>query len=298
MALISLTTSRPPRRGVALLLALAMIVLIVPVALGFTQRALLAGMDERVSEQGQVADSIRTQLEAGPLQNWLSTESGKVALPVEAPTPRVDVLHEHWEFDDCEYEVRITAWDQCGMAPWEVIATGSPLRAAVPARILERARPVASDRPRSKPLGLDQVAQFTLDAGGPVLPSAFPSPDERDASSPGAWIATHPVGEYGSINVNTAPLPLIQAAFGQSGRGGIELILAARREGRVGPLPAAVVAEDAGAQLNAKVQLIGASACWALRIDVRVGLVRRSWWSVYRQSSGRWECVQRLVIPD
>ncbi len=298
MAVTSLKPSHlgPPRRGVALLLILAMIVLIIPVAVGFTQRSLLAGLEERISGQEQVADSIRAQVESGSLQNWLSTESGKVVLDVEATTPRVDVLGEHWQFDDCTYEIRVTAWDQCGMASLGSIKAGSPLRAAIPGAILERVN--AADMPQSESLGLDQFGLDPIELDRSVLRSAFPAPDESDVLSVGAWIATHPVGEHGSINVNTAPIPLIEAALARAGRGGIELILAARREGRVVPLPAVVVGEDVGADSTSTVRLVGASACWAVRIDVRVGLARRSWRSVYRQSSGRWECVQRLVIPD
>lgn len=182
------------------------------------------------------------------------------------------------------------------MAPLASIKAGSSLRTAIPGGILERVN--AADAPQSGSVGLDQFGLDPIDLDRSALRSAFSAPDENDAFSVGAWIATHPAGENGSINVNTAPLPLIEAALAQAGRGGIELILAARREGRVVPLPAAVIGEDTGADSSSAVRLVGASTRWAVRIDVRVGLARRSWWSVYRQSSGSWECVQRLVIPD
>ncbi|MCC6909702.1 MAG: hypothetical protein IT430_17335 [Phycisphaerales bacterium] len=293
MALNSFTTSCPRRRGVALLLVLAMLVLIVPVAVGFTQRALLASVEERVSEQGRVADSIRAQLEAGPLQKWLSTESSKVVLDLEATSPRFDVLNERWQLGDSIYEVRITGWDQCGMAPLGSIKAGSPLRAAIPSGILERVN--AADAPQAEPVGLDQFALDLSELDRSALRSAFPAPDEDDVLSVGAWIATHPVGENGSINVNAAPLPLVETALAAAGRGGIEVIVAARSEGRLAPLPRAL--ENDNSSVSAP-RLVGSSSAWGVRIDVRVGSVRRSWWVVYRQSSGRWECVQRLVIPD
>ncbi len=68
------------RRGVALLLVLAMIILIVPVAVGFTQRAVIASLEQRLSAQEEIAGSIRAQLESGPLQTWLagvSSSSGR-----------------------------------------------------------------------------------------------------------------------------------------------------------------------------------------------------------------------------
>ncbi len=294
----SLTRLASRRRGVALLLVLAMIILIVPVAVGFTQRAVLANLEQRLSAQEQVAGSVRAQLEAGPLQTWLAEESGKVVVGPEAHTPRVEVLNEKWRHDECAYEVRITAWDQCGMAPRSALTAGSPLRAAVPGGILERFDQAESDPRRSEPAGLDQfgIGPFAMDHS--ALRSAFPSPDEEDVLSVGAWIATHPVGDSGSINVNTAPLPLIEAAMAAAGRGGIEAIIAARREGRVAPLPRALERENQASKSHQAPRLVGASPSWAVRIDVRVGSSRRSWWSVYRQSSGRWECVQRCVIPD
>lgn len=295
MAVISLTKSRPDHHGVALLLVLAMLVLIIPVAVGFTQRGLLATVEERVSEQGRVADSIRAQLEASPLQKWLSTESSKVVLDLEATSPRVDVLHDRWQIDDSVYEVRVTAWDQCGMAPLASIRAGSPLRAAIPGGILERIN--AADAPQAEPVGLDQLGLGPFELERSALRSAFPTPDEDDVLSVGAWIATHPVGENGSINVNTAPLPLVEAALAAASRGGIEIIVAARSEGRLAPLPRALDRDNSSVSGPAP-HLVGSSSAWSMRIDVRVGSVQRSWWAVYRQTSGRWECVQRLVIPD
>jgi len=286
------------RRGVALLLVLAMIILIVPVAVGFTQRAVIASLEQRLSAQEEIAGSIRAQLESGPLQTWLAAESGKVVLDPEAKTPRVEVLNEKWRLDDCAYEVRLTAWDQCGMAPWNALTAGSPLRAAVPGGILERFDTAESGSRRSEPAGLDQFASVPFTVDHSALRSAFPSPDEEDVHSVGAWIATHPVGDGGSINVHTAPLPLIEAVAAATGRGAIEAIIPARREGRRVPLPGAVEGSDRGAASGHAPRLVGASSSWAVRVDVRVGTARRSWWSVYRQTSGQWECVQRLVIPD
>lgn len=288
------------RRGVALLLVLAMIVLIVPVAVGFSQRAVLANLEERISVQDRVAGSIRVQLEAGPLQSWLAQESGKVVLDLEAKTPRVEVLHERWNLDNQVYEVRITVWDQCGMVPLAALTAGSPLRAAVAGGVLERLDQGAHAALPSEPVGLDQFglrsSQFVL--GHAPLRSAFPSADDEDVLSVGAWIATHPMGDSGSINVNTAPLPLIEAAMSSAGRGGIEAIITARQEGQRAPLPAADRADNRGGASSHTPRLVGTSSSWALRIDVRVGAVQRSWWCVYQQTSGRWECVQRLVIPD
>jgi hypothetical protein len=203
------------------------------------------------------------------------------------------VLNERWQLGDSIYEVRITAWDQCGMAPLASIKTGSRLRAAIPGGILERIN--AAEAPQTERFGLDQFGLGPFELERSAFRSAFPTPDEDDVLSVGAWIATHPVGENRSINVNTAPLPLVEAALAAAGRGGIEVIVAARSEGRLAPLPRAL--EHDNSSVSAP-RLVGSSSVWGVRIDVRVGSVQRSWWAVYRQTSGRWECVQRLVIPD
>ncbi len=288
------------RQGVAILLVLAMIILIVPVAVGLSQRAVLVHLEQRISVQDRVAGSIRAQLEAGPLQSWLLEESGRVVLDLEAKTPRVEVLHEQWSLDGQVYDVRITAWDQCGMVPLGTFTARSPLRAAVPGAIIERLDQSAHAAPRGEPAGLDQLGVHSnqLVVGHAGRRSAFPSPDEEDVLSVGAWIATHPVGVSGSINVNTAPLPLIEAAMSSAGRGGIQAIISARREGQRAPLPASGRADNRGSTSSHAPRLVGASGSWALRIDVHVGAVQRSWWCVFQQTSGRWECVQRLVIPD
>lgn len=288
------------RRGIALLLVLAMLVLIVPLAVGMAQRASLTALNDRLTQHEVMAGALREQIESGPLATWLNRESSRIILPPEVRMPRVEVLRESWVLDDVEYEVRLTAWDQCGMAALQPIRSGSPLRSAVPAAVLRRLDTSATAI-LSEPFGLDQFSapvDSIASIPGGVL-SAFPMAGDADVHSIGAWVATHPVGSAGSINVNTAPLPLIETAMSQAGRGGIDVILNARREGRLAALPAAATSTSGDQQRSGEApRLVAVSSSWSVRIDIRVGTARRSWWTVHRQSSGRWECVQRCVIPD
>lgn len=289
------------RRGIALLLVLALLVLIVPLAVGLAQRASVAALNDKVTHHEVMAGSLREQIESGPLATWLSRDSSRIVLPPEARTPRVEILRESWVLDDVECEVRLTAWDQCGMAPLHLVRNGSPLRSALPAAILQRLD-ASAWATLSEPFGLDQFSapvDSTAFIPGGVL-SAFPSGGDADVHALGAWVTTHPVGSSGSINVNTAPLPLIEAVMSQAGRGGIEVILSARREGRLATLPAAAATSRGSDQQRSgeAPRLVSVSSTWAVRIDVRVGTAQRSWWTVHRQSTGRWECVQRCVIPD
>jgi hypothetical protein len=99
------------------------------------------------------------------------------------------------------------------------------------------------------------------------------------------------------INVNTAPVPLLEAALRAGGRSGLEQILQARaahRRFQPGRLDqGATPANASGAP-----ELVSSSPSWAFRIDAHAGPVRRSWWAVYQRSSSSWECVQRLTIDD
>ena len=99
------------------------------------------------------------------------------------------------------------------------------------------------------------------------------------------------------VNVNTAPIELLEAACRATGRGGVETILAARAADTpagVDPGPARERRGAAGRTLG----LVGSSSAWAFRVAARVGPVARSWWSVYIRSESSWECVQRLAITD
>jgi type II secretory pathway component PulK len=77
------TRTNPKRRGVALLLVLAAVVLIIPLTAGLARQAAAARLDERLARQAHSADSLRSALERGPLAQWLAEQSAHVVLPVE-----------------------------------------------------------------------------------------------------------------------------------------------------------------------------------------------------------------------
>ena len=144
----------------------------------------------------------------------------------------------------------------------------------------------AFDIPEGAPFGLD-----LLMADGK---SPFPvgGADGAETLSAGAYVATHN-GDF-FLNVNTAPLPLIEVSLRLLGRGGLEQIIQARSEGKFfveSVVPGSKSSSD-------EPRLVSVSNAWAFRIDVRVEGVRRSWWVVYRRESAAssWRCVQRLAI--
>ena len=115
-----------------------------------------------------------------------------------------------------------------------------------------------------------------------AAPPEEPPAAKRTGHEPalGACVATH---NPGSVNVNTAPMKLVDAALRQAGRGGIEQILQARTEGK----QASVADEGRGRRGSSRLAILGTSTAWAFRIDGGVGPLTRSWWAVYEPGHDR-----------
>lgn len=307
----------PTRRAAALLLVLATLIVAITAAATLARLASTAKTQRVAATRTIVADDLLRATHP-PILAWLASKSSTVVLPPEATSPQVQVLHDVWIIDAIEHELRITAWDQCGMVPISVARSGSPLRLALPAevkRVLDQVT-IRSDQTPGldlflaarhtdgtigifpKPTGSEPlVFQRTggKDSSPPVQSESIPpgtSASEPSAVGLGAYLATH---NPGRINVNTAAMELVEAALRLAGRGGLEHIVAARTQGRLASLSALSPTADPH---SAAPRIAARSNTWAFRIDLRVGMLRRSWWAVYRQSRSDWECVQRLAIPE
>ncbi len=297
------------RRGVALLIVLATLALVATASVSLLQRAVTARVGWDFAHNTVEADDLVDAAQE-PIHHWLTAMSASVVLAPEVDIPRIEILHDAWQIDGVTFELWINAWDQCGMVPATVARSASPLRSCLPGsvrRVLDR-----TDLPRGQGLGLDYyITETQSDSSMPVFPTGsgsqptwFGAGNERrdaalvDSEAPppaavGAYLATH---NNNSINVNTAPRDLVEAALRAAGRGGSDAILNARADGRsasVSGLPATGQADSSAPRI------VGASNAWAIRVDVRVGALQRSWWSVYvKQRSNQWERVQRLAIPE
>ena len=268
--------------GAALLLALATTVLIAVTGASLARLATTARVQRDMSRRNAIADDLLRQVEP-PIQHWLA-RAEEVVLPEEAEEPRVVVLRETWTAGALRCELAVTAWDQCGLVPYALARAGSPLRLTLPDEVralLDRAR-----LPAGQPPGLD-----VFDERG-TAPGPYP-PSSRTGSTTlalGALVATH---NHRSCNVATAPLPLVEQALRLAGRGGLQQIRAARRAGKKPP-----IAGSAGRNARRGTpQIVAESDAWAFRIDIQVGALRRSFWSVYTGGASNWRCVQRLVLP-
>lgn len=311
-----MTNYNPPiRRGAALLIVLAALILTVTASVSLARLASTTKMQRTLDRAAILADDLLRATEAAIIE-WLESESAQVVLPPEVEAPRIGVLHDTWSDGKCAYELDITAWDQCGMVPINLARSGSPLRLALPADV-RHALDQVKIKPNEPP-GLDlflanldatdnQMSVFPrADSTEPLVfvdalnPASREDEDPQQPSSKtppiplavGAFVATH---SGRRINVNTAPADVVKQALRVAGRGGFELVLAARAEGRsvpLGDLP------SSSSSNRAAPQIVGSSSAWSFRIDVQVGPLRRSWWAVYVKSRSTWECVQRLAIAQ
>jgi hypothetical protein len=257
-------------------------------------------LERRVRTDAQFAQDLAAGAEV-IARDWLTHESESIVLSPDASVPAVAVLDEHFDLQGKPVALKVVAWDQCGLVPVAFAAAASPLRLALPddaahqADLLSRA---------CAPLGLDEL----LDANTGTSP--FPNVDvtrghdedrslrvllkDETTKAAGAWLGIRP-SNSATLNVHTARKDVLEAAFRDAGRGGLEEVLAARAEHR--KTAVAHNAEAKSADSARRIELVGTSDTWAFRIDVEVGSVRASFWTVFLNKGGSWEREQRLFIP-
>jgi len=301
------------RRGAAMLLALAVLVISMTLAATIASVTSRDQLTREVNVDRSNADWLLASAERR-IDHWLTHKAASVVLPTDVTGPSVAITHDIIVIDEnTSAEILITAWDQLGMIPMSHVVSGSPLRTLVPSEFLSTLD-AAMDGDDEK-IGLDLFIQSDEQHVIPVrvFPEALPGATvvfgaDRQASARvqttrtqdlhvmGAFIATHPGGEAPAINVNTAPVSLVEHALRMAGRSGIDLIVHARMEGKPAPIADLLVLETDGAD-DSRIRLAGESRCWAFRVDLRVNRVQRSWWLVYeRRGRSKWRCVQRLLI--
>lgn len=295
------------RRGVALLVVLAVLVVAITATAGAARLSIASRAHVVVRADADLAAAIMVGAE-GAIQRFLGVQSTRVVLPPDAPGPLVLVLDDRFGVDGRAACISITAYDQCGMVPWGAARRGSPLRSAMEEPILRSWDAHPQEHGHA---GLDTLVASARAEGA----RAFPDPARVAGRSLGDSLATHnpdpdelggplpPAG--GLININTAPRSLLAAALRAAGSSGLDEILRARARGEQAPIPASQAEtgrrsrDGPGGPASATaIRLVGESDAWAFRVDVEVGSVRRSWWCVYRAAGSEWRCVQRVAITD
>lgn len=293
-------TPRGRRRGAALLFVLAALALLMPVCLGLSRTVATAGLSKRVEEDVRLVEDLLIAAD-GPIQEWLADEAGSLVLAPDAPYPAALVLHDRFDSNGVDRELTIVAWDQLGLVPLALTRSASPLRLTLPRDVTAR----LDQGPRDEEYpGLDwfvggaEGGKSHSESPFPPRPEVLLSGEECELRWPsssstrvGMSIATH---GSGAINVSTAPAPVVDAALRELGRGGLDLILDARRKGESAPVPPARA--TARRDERPAFELASSSDCFAFRIDARAGRASRSWWSIYRLQEGKWRLEQRLLI--
>lgn len=271
------------RRGVALLLVLATLLVVSTAALLLVRTRATASLGRRIDDRTVAIDDAITAAE-GRIAAWLQNEAATAVVDPDAPSIEIPILDDLIVLEGVATRIRVAAFDQQAMLPWDDARSGSPLRMALPAAVSARLR----DRPegrRTSP-GLDllplprpgEAPTFPRISPGPpdAMPIAFGAGTQAEpagvessklfdsqttapAASPavGAWLATH-APSPAAINVNTAPIELLDAAMRRLGRGGLEPIIEARRARRHTAL-AAPTATAGGAGPGARSSVRGQS---------------------------------------
>jgi len=276
------------RRGIALLLVLASLAVAVSAAAVLAGVALHARVHAGLVGEERVSDGLLRASEWA-IRDWLQRHAGRVVLSPDNTSPRFRVLDDSLDISGRVWRVTITAFDQCGMVSWGARCTD--VDSVLPEDVLARFASIDEDA-RRRP-GLD-LLHAVRSHGRPT----FPTSSGTGFSASGELLATHnPVleGRAPLLNVNTAPVALLDAVYRANRRAGIDAIIDARATGRVAS-PGATTGDS---EPTGTVPLpVAMSTAWAFRIDCSAGGVRRSWWSIYVDSGSDWERVQRLAIVE
>lgn len=270
------------RRGLALLVVLAFLAATSAAVVSAARVAL----DARQSHEVAIAACEAIELHHAAedvIAFWLNRQARRLTLPADCAAPAIVIVQE--DLGDAvgqpRCELVITAFDQCGMISHLALEGRSPWRRLIPRDVLYQFDQSAK-QPTDSPPGLD-----TYD--GLRYPTAA-------AHRLGAHVATHNVRRANrswTLNVATAPLPLIELALRIAGQGSVDAIRASRAAGRVPPVPF-LIEEPNPLRPN----LTNASHLWSFRIDATVRGVRRSAWATYERRGDRWVLLQRLLIDE
>src|SRR5262245_2656094 len=126
------------RAGAALLVVLATLVMVVTASATLAGLAATTKLQRKFDERAIKCDEMLHAAEE-IVQHWLKTESATVVLGPDVDVPALDIVHDVINSGEADpIRVRITAVDQCGMAPIDVARSGSPLRLALSPEALDR----------------------------------------------------------------------------------------------------------------------------------------------------------------
>ncbi|MCB9848561.1 MAG: hypothetical protein H6814_09120 [Phycisphaeraceae bacterium] len=267
--------SNASRRGVALLIALLVLVTVSTLTVGAIRAAFDGSAEVNQMLQLRQVDSLVDDL-APPLLEWAARDADGWIASQDDPSGWAPVF----QAESDGLMVRVHAIDCSGRLRVDRLGTFAGL--GLPSEI-QRLRvghvsaPEFGDLKNLRPL----LESFAGSLASPHVVAAFPGwfgeAPPHDRAVLVEWVTTH--GD-GALNVATAPLPLLQAALRGLDPAAVREILRRRRDGE--PIPRSLIqTPDRDEQSGAKrVRLTTSSSAIGFMISAESRGVRLRWWVV------------------
>lgn len=284
-----------PRQGIALLMALATLVLV----LAGVAAAMVA---LRGTHQAAWTSTVDARLLAGLRQGerlagaWLKTSAGKTVLPPEGGG--LLLVDDRFVLNDGEGRLTVTAYDGLAGIPAHLAQKGSALRTALPVALIGLVVPPVSPAQVEQASSLldrldlpEGVRRYPVGLGGSgriwhngettdtTAEDVFPETTEPSLAE---FLA---VRSDGRINLNTAPAPLLKAAFVALRLNGVDQVLERRRKLLPSQAPTT--------QATSGLRVVAESERWQMLITVGWQGIRRSWWVDFASTPQGFTMAQR-----
>lgn len=284
------------RRGVAMLMALATLVLVLA---GVT-----AGlMAMRGARQSAWVSDVDGHLLAGLRQGerlalaWLDAGSAGIVLPPDGGG--ILLVDDRFLLPDGEGRLSVVAYDGLAGIPAYLAQRGSALRTSLPTALMGLVvPPINPTQPERSSWLIDcldlpeGVTRFPSGLQGPGRvwrASGVSDPVREDSQAPpGPSLAeTIAFRSDGRINLNTTPAPLLRTVYTALGLGGVEKVLERRR-----------LLQDSQPPGNAptaasRLRLVARSDRWQMLITVVWQGIHRSWWVDFTGTAQNFSMEQR-----
>lgn len=282
------------RRGVALLVALAAVIVVLAALAGTfrtlaaTQRAVfIVSVHERHGDLLLAGEQLA--------RSWVMMSSERMVLPPAGGGVRV--ADDRLALGDGEACLQVWIFDGLAGVPLAAAQPGGELRGALPGRWPAVGLPpwVPGSPPDSDVLERtrlpEQLRRFPVVPAGPVVAwsaigAALPPETvlEAAAVAPPSLVEVIATASDGRINRNTAPEWLLRAVYAQHSQGGLDAALRARER--------LVLSEEDDPE-GPRIRLVSRSDRWNALIAATWNGRRRTWWVELSGNSAGARIVQR-----
>ncbi|MEM1185652.1 MAG: hypothetical protein AAGI53_11725 [Planctomycetota bacterium] len=289
------------RRGVGLLLVLAVLVVSTTAALTMARQAATWRVSRSIDDDASLSRELI--LGAKPIiLLWLTEASSSVIMSPEVHLPATLVSRDAFDTHLGTATVEITAFDQSAMTPWQLAADfDAPVTMPRVDTDVVPGLDLLVDRPDS-PVYPQGNASASFTPFGTARVTTPPDTPQGDGPWLGATFATHAIDATNrrrtrrvswTINVNTAPMWLLEQVLSDTDTNSIDVIRNARANGNSATPPVRSVDFK-----GTTVSLSARSDRWAIRTDVKLDGVGTSTWQIFVRRGQEWLQEQCLVIAE